>query len=110
VGAAAKGAGFIDEAAGGAGIEQGASAIVADGKGFAAGGAEGLCGNEGFAAREVGDFSGELELAALGAEGAIPLDGAGREVGVDFFYRGGGVGFQAGEGVGRGHGIRVCGR
>jgi hypothetical protein len=110
VGAAAEGAGFVDEAAGGAGIEQGTGSVVADGEGFAAGGAEGFGGDEGFAAREVGDFAGELELATPGAEGALALEGAGCEVGVDFFHRGGGVGFQAGEGVGGGHGIRVCGR
>jgi hypothetical protein len=91
VGAAAEGAGFVDEATGGAGIEQGAGAVVADGEGFSAGGAEGFGGDEGFAAREVGDFSGELELAAPGAEGALALEGAVCEVGVDFFHRGGGV-------------------
>ena len=91
VGAAAEGAGFVDEATGGAGIEQGAGAVFADGEGFSACGTEGFGGDEGFAAREVGDFSGELELAAPGAEGALALEGARREVGVDFFHRGGGV-------------------
>ena len=91
VGAAAEGAGLVDEATGGAGIEQGAGAVFADGEGFSAGGAEGFGGDEGFAAREVGDFSGELELAASGAEGALALEGAVCEVGVDFFHRGGGV-------------------
>ncbi len=40
VGAAAEGVGFIDQAAGGAGIEQRAGAVVADGERFSAGGAE----------------------------------------------------------------------
>ncbi len=73
VGAAAEWAGFVDEAACGAGIEQGAGAVVADGEGFSAGGAEGFGCEQGFAAGEVGDFSGALELATSGAEGALPL-------------------------------------
>jgi hypothetical protein len=89
--AAAEGAGVVDETAGGSGVEKGAGAVFTDGEGFSACGAEGFGGDEGFAAREVGDFSGELELAAPGAEGALALEGAGCEVGVDFFHRGGGV-------------------
>ena len=101
--AAAEGAGFVDQATGGFGIEQRAGSIGGVGESFSAGGAEGFGGDEGLASCEMGDFSGEMELAAFGAEGAIPLQWACCEVGIDFLNLGGGFGFQTGEGIGRGH-------
>jgi hypothetical protein len=71
--AATEGAGFVDQATGGFGIEEGAGSIGGVGESFSASGAEGFGGDEGLASRELGDFSSEMELAAFGAEGAIPL-------------------------------------
>ena len=88
---------------GGFRIEQRAGSIGGVGESFSAGGAEGFGGDEGLSSRELGDFSGEMELAAFGAEGAIPLQWARCEVGVDLLNLGGGFGFQKGEGIGRGH-------
>jgi len=103
--AATKRAGFVDQAAGGFGIEQRAGAIGGGGQGFASGGAEGFGGDESLASRELGDFSGEMELAAFGAKRAIPLQWPRGEVGVDLLNLGGGFDFQTGEGIGRGHGL-----
>lgn len=79
------------------------------GKGCSAGGAEGVGCDEGFAASEEWGFAGELEMAAVGAEGAGALEGAGCEVGVDFSNLAGGGGFRGGKRIGSGHGIRDFG-
>lgn len=49
--AAAEGARVVDEAAGGFRVEEGTGAVGAGGEGFSAGGAEGVGGDECFAAR-----------------------------------------------------------
>jgi len=105
MGATAERARFVDEAAGGFRVEEGTGAGCVGGEGSSAGGSDGIGGDEGFAAREEWGFSSELEMAAVGAEGAGALEGAGREVGVDFSNLAGGVGFSCGEWIGRGHGI-----
>ena len=74
--AATEGAGFVDHTTGGFGIEQRAGFVGGVGERFSAGGAEGFGGDESLASREPGNFSGEMELAAFGAEGAIPLQWA----------------------------------
>ncbi len=107
--AAAEGARFVDEAAGGFRVEEGTGAVGAGGEGFSAGGAEGVGGDEGFAVGELRGFAGELEMAAVGAEGAGALEGAGCKFGVDFSNLAGGVGFCSREWIGRGHGIRDFG-
>ena len=109
VGAAPEGARVVDEAAGSFRIEQWTSTVITGGEDFAAGGAEGVGGDEGFCVGEVWGFAGELEMAAVGAEGTGALEGAGCEVGVDFSNLAGGVEFRGGEWIGRGHGIRDFG-
>jgi hypothetical protein len=86
--AATKGAGFVDQAAGGFGIKQRAVSVVGLGQVFAASGAEGFSGNEGFAACEAGDFPCEMELAAFGAEAAISLQWTRGEFSIDLMNLG----------------------
>jgi hypothetical protein len=75
--AAAEGARFVDEATGGFRVEEGAGAFGAGGEGCSSGGAEGVGGDEGFAARKEWGFSSELEMAAVGVEDAGAVEGAG---------------------------------
>jgi len=90
VGAAAERPGIVDEAFRGGGIEQRAGTVSAGWQRAAAGGFERLRGDEGFAGREVGGFSGEQELAAFGAQRAAAREGTCGEFGVDFPDIGGG--------------------
>jgi hypothetical protein len=85
VGAAAEGAVLVDEAAGGGAVEEGAGSILALRQRLAAGCLEGAGGKEGFSPGQVGSFSGQLKVAALGAKltgtgdwtiGQILVDGA----------------------------------
>jgi hypothetical protein len=103
--AATEGAGFVNETAGAFGVEERAASVMWHGQVFATRGSEGFCGDKGFASGELGDFTGEMELAAFGAERAIPLQWSRGEVGVDLQNLGGGFHFQTGEGIGRGHGL-----
>ena len=50
---------------------------------FAPRGSQSLCGEKRFAFRQEGSQPGELEVAALGAQRAVPLDGARRQFRVD---------------------------
>ena len=94
--AAAEGARFVDEAAGGFRVEEGAGAVGAGGKGSAARGTEGVGGDEGFAACEEWCFAGELEMATVGAESAGAFEGTGVKVNVNFFDFACGAGFRGG--------------
>lgn len=76
---------FVDKTAQGLRIEEGTGAIIAGGQGFAPGGFEGACGEEGFAAGEIGRFAGGFEVTALCAKltgavdrllGKITVDGS----------------------------------
>ena len=67
VGAAAEGTVFVNEATGGLRIEERAGTVGARGERFASGGFEGAGGKEGFTAGEIRGFSGEFEMATLGA-------------------------------------------
>ena len=75
--AAAEGTRLVDEAAGGFRVEEGAGAGGVGGECCSASGAEGVGGDEGFCVGEVWGFTGEFEMAAVGAEGAGALEGAG---------------------------------
>jgi hypothetical protein len=82
MGAAAKGAVVVDEAAT-VGAEERAGAVGMFRERFAAGGAEGARGEERFAAGDLRDAAGGLELAAASEAGAGAVDWAGFEFLVD---------------------------
>ena len=66
----------IDQALSRVGLKHGAGSVRARGQGFSPGGPKRLCREEGFPAGQLGNFSGELKLAAFRSPQAVSLDRA----------------------------------
>ncbi len=90
VGPARKGAVGVDEAAAGPGLEHGACAIGRIGQARAAGGSEGLYGEQSLGVGKPRGNASVAKLAALGPADAIALDGPGAEIGVYLAHGGDG--------------------
>ena len=76
MGPATQRSGFIDQALSRAGLKHGAGSVRGHGQGFSSGRPKRLCGEEGFPAGQLGNFSGELKLAAFRSPLAVSLDRA----------------------------------
>ena len=76
MGPAAERSRFIDQTLSRAGLQHGAGSVRALGQGLSPGGPKCLCGEKGFPAGQLGNFSGELKLAAFRPAQAVSLDRA----------------------------------
>ena len=76
MGPATQRSGFIDQALSRVRLKHGAGSVRVRRQVFSSGGPERLCGEEGFPAGQLGNFSGELKLAAFRSPLAVSLDRA----------------------------------
>ena len=74
MGPAAEWSRFIDQTLSRVGLEHGAGSVRALRQGFSPGGPKCLGGEEGFPAGQLGNFSGELKLAAFRPAQAVSLN------------------------------------
>ena len=114
MGPAPEGTRFINQAFSRIGLKHGTRPLRMQGQGFSAGSPEGLGGEEGFAAGQLGNFAGKPKLAAFRPPEAVSLDrptGKLRVNGTDFRKRRGlafhGEIAQAAMGSRRKRGVRI---
>ena len=67
--------GFIDQTLSRAWLKHGTGPIDRIREGFSTGGSKSLCGQQGFSPGQLGNFSGELKLAAFRPTQAVSVDG-----------------------------------